>query len=102
MKQRFMVVYEFANGTYSGYAPDLPGSIATGETHEEIRTNLREAVDNHVRLLVAQGNEVPSPVAHIVKCPKPVQESDVQHWIVERLKIEVPVSSMAAQKLASA
>jgi hypothetical protein len=42
--------------------------------------------------MITQGNEVPISVAHIVRCPKPVRETDVQHWIVERLDIEVPVS----------
>jgi predicted RNase H-like HicB family nuclease len=92
MKQRFLVVYEFAEGTYSGYAPDLPGCISSGGSHEEIRANMCEAVGNHVGLMITQGNEVPISVAHIVRCPKPVRETDVQHWIVERLDIEVPVS----------
>jgi len=58
MKQRFLVVYEFAEGTYSGYAPDLPGCISSGGTHEEIRANMCEAVGNHVGLMITQGNEV--------------------------------------------
>ena len=92
MSLRFLVVYEFANGIYSGYVPDLPGCISAGKTHEEMRKNMLEVVESHVGLLVARGDEIPSSVAHIVQCPKPVQESDVQHWIIERLEIEVPVS----------
>jgi predicted RNase H-like HicB family nuclease len=92
MKRGFMVVYEFTNGSYSGYVPDLPGCISAGGTHEEIRKNMLEVVETYVGMLVAQGNEVPNSVAHIVQCPKPMQPSDVQHWIVERLEIDVPVS----------
>jgi predicted RNase H-like HicB family nuclease len=99
MKKKFLVVYEFANGGYSGFAPDLPGCICAGSTHEEMSKNMFEVIDTYVAMLVAQGNEVPNPVAHIVQCPKPMQASDVQHWIVERLEIEVPVSKKAASAI---
>ena len=101
MNQQFLVVYEFANGSYSGYAPDLPGRISAGGTHEEMRKNMRDTVENHVGSLDAQGNPVPSLVTHTVHCPEPIQESDVKHWIIEQLEIEVPVSSRTAQELAS-
>jgi predicted RNase H-like HicB family nuclease len=102
MMKEFLVVYEFANDSYSGYAPDLPGCIASGDTHEEMRKAMGEAIETQVRLLIAQGNDVPSSVAHTVHCPRPVQESDVKHWIIERLEIEVPVSSLAVQASAGA
>lgn len=100
MTREYLVVYEFANGSYSGYAPDLPGCISTGDTHKEIRENMREVLRNHVSLLVAQGNEIPSQVTTVIHCPKPVEESDVKHWIVERLEIEVPVAGRATNESA--
>jgi predicted RNase H-like HicB family nuclease len=102
MTREYLVVYEYANGSYSGYAPDLPGCISAGGTHEEMRKNMRETVENHVGSLVAQGNPVPSLVTHTVHCPKPVEETDTQHWIIERMEIEIPVSGKAARELASA
>ena len=102
MRQRLLVVYEFANGKYSGSAPDLPGCISLGGTHEEMRKNMCDVVEHHVGLLVAQGYEVVSSGTHTIHFPKPVQESDVQHWIIERLEIEVPVSSKTGQESASA
>jgi predicted RNase H-like HicB family nuclease len=99
MTRQFLVVYEFANAGYTGYAPDLPGCISAGRTHEEIRKNMLEVVETYVGMLVAEGKEVPNPVAHIVQCPKPMQPSDVQHWIVERLEIEVSASKEAASAI---
>jgi predicted RNase H-like HicB family nuclease len=99
MTRKYMVVYEFANGGYTGFAPDLQGCIATGATHEEMHEKMHEAVVNHVAMLVTEGREVPEAVAHIVQCPKPLQESDVQHWIVERMEIRVPVLSGTRRKL---
>jgi len=93
MKQEFLVVYEFACGRYSGYVPDLPGCISTGSDHEEMRKNMREAVEMHISLLVEQGNEIPRQVTTTIHFKKPVEETDVQHWIIERMEIDVPVLS---------
>ena len=79
MTREYLVVYEFANGNYSAYAPDLPNCISAGETHEEVRKNMREVVETHVSMLVAQGNPIPSQVTTIIHCPKPVEGTDVQH-----------------------
>jgi len=87
-----MVVYEFAMGRYSGYAPDLPGCVSTGENHQEVRHNMREALETHVSLLVEQGEEISISATHTVHFPMPVEQTDVQHWIVERLEVEVPIS----------
>jgi predicted RNase H-like HicB family nuclease len=93
MKREFLVVYEFACGSYSGHAPDLPDCTSTGGTHEEMRENMRTAVEIQVSSLVEQGKEVPSQVTSIIHFKKPVEEAYVQHWIVERMEIEVPVLS---------
>ena len=45
---RFLVVIEKADGNYSAYAPDLPGCIATGDTREQAKQNMHEAVSMHV------------------------------------------------------
>ena len=98
--QRLLAVYEFANGRYSGFAPDLPGCFSAGDTYEEIQKDMREVVEKHVALLVAEGNEVPNSVNHVVHCPKPVKESDVKHWRIEWLEVEIPVAGRATNEFA--
>jgi predicted RNase H-like HicB family nuclease len=93
MTLEYLVVYEFACGSYSGYAPDLPGCISAGDNHEEMRKNMRKAVETHISSLVEQGKEIPSQVTTTFHFPKPVKETDVQHWIIERMEIDVPVLS---------
>ena len=56
---RFLVVIERANGNYSAYSPDLPGCVATGETREEAEKNIHEAIQMHVRGLLADNLPVP-------------------------------------------
>jgi hypothetical protein len=54
---------------------------------------MREAVRNHISLLVEQRNEIPKQVTTTIYFKKPVEETDVQHWIIERMEIKVPVLS---------
>jgi predicted RNase H-like HicB family nuclease len=59
---RFLIIIEKANGNYSAYSPDLPGCVATGETHDEVTRNMYEAIEMHVRGLIE--DELPVPESH--------------------------------------
>jgi predicted RNase H-like HicB family nuclease len=59
----YAVIIERANGNLSAYVPDLPGCVATGQTEEEIRTNIAEAIRLHVDSLRQHGEPVPPPSA---------------------------------------
>ncbi len=56
---RFAIVIEQANGNYSAYAPDLPGCVATGESHEQVARNMYEAIELHIRGLLE--DRLPTP-----------------------------------------
>ncbi len=60
---RYAVVIEKAGDNYSGYVPDLPGCIATGETVGAVEQELREAIRFHIEGLAADGLPVPPPSA---------------------------------------
>jgi predicted RNase H-like HicB family nuclease len=60
---RFLVVVERAGANYSAYAPDLPGCIATGNTVDETRRNMQEAIELHLRGLKEDGLSVPDPTS---------------------------------------
>lgn len=61
---RFLVVIEKANNNYSAYAPDLPGCVSTGETCEEVKQNMYEAIKMHLRGLCE--DHVSIPESHAV------------------------------------
>ena len=46
---RYVVVIEKAKQNYAAYVPDLPSCIATGQTLEEIETQIQEAIQLHLR-----------------------------------------------------
>lgn len=60
---RYAVVIEKANGNLSAYVPDLPGCVATGQSHDEVSTNIRDAIRFHLDGLREDGLPIPAPEA---------------------------------------
>ncbi len=56
---RFAVVFERTGTGWSAYAPDLPGLGVAGDTVEETRQLLREAIKLHIDDLRATGQPIP-------------------------------------------
>jgi predicted RNase H-like HicB family nuclease len=56
---RFLIVVEKTENNYSAYSPDLIGCIATGSTLEEVKKNMHEAMDLHIKGL--QEDNLPVP-----------------------------------------
>jgi predicted RNase H-like HicB family nuclease len=56
---RFAVVFEKTSNGWSAYAPDLPGLGVAGDTIEETRQLLREAIEMHLDDLRATGQPIP-------------------------------------------
>jgi len=60
---RFLIVVEKADGNYSAYLPDLPGCVATGKSREEVKHNMQEAIEMHIRGLLEDNLPVPESQA---------------------------------------
>ncbi|RZB29257.1 MAG: hypothetical protein AEth_01399 [Candidatus Argoarchaeum ethanivorans] len=60
---KFLIVIEKADGNYSAYSPDLPGCVATGNTYEEVKQNMYDAIVLHVNGLVEDDTPVPASQA---------------------------------------
>jgi predicted RNase H-like HicB family nuclease len=58
---RYAIVIEKAAGNYSAYVPDLPGCVTTGRTIDEVKRNMREAVELHLEGMREDGEPVPEP-----------------------------------------
>lgn len=58
---RYLVVIEKGPTSYGAHVPDLPGCVAVGETEEEARTLIREAVELHLDSLREHGEPIPPP-----------------------------------------
>ncbi len=62
---KYAVVIEKAESNYSAYVPDLPGCVATGQTIEETKQQIREAIEFHLQGMREDGLPIPEPSSHV-------------------------------------
>ena len=84
MTRRYLVIYESGPTNMSGFAPDVPGCASTGHSLDEMRTNLREALEFHLEGLALDGQAIPSAMTHLVEVP--------QDGLAEWLDVTLPVA----------
>lgn len=60
---KYLVIYEKSDSGWGAYAPDLPGLGVAGETLEEARELIREAMEFHLEGMRLHGDEIPAPSA---------------------------------------
>lgn len=58
---RYAMVIEKGDNNYSAYLPDLPGCVTTGNTVEELKRNMQEAIELHLEGLREDGLPIPEP-----------------------------------------
>ncbi len=71
---QFTVVLEPDEDGFHAYVPTLPGCHSFGLTLDEVRTNIREAIELHVAAMRADGESIPleSEVLVIMRLSVPV------------------------------
>jgi predicted RNase H-like HicB family nuclease len=58
---RYAVVIEKGERNYSAYVPDLPGCVSVGDTLEEAKAEIREAIEFHLEGMHEDGLPIPQP-----------------------------------------
>jgi predicted RNase H-like HicB family nuclease len=58
---RYAVVIEKGERNFSAYVPDLPGCVSVGDTLEEARAEIREAIEFHLEGMREDGLPIPKP-----------------------------------------
>jgi len=58
---RYAVVIERGERNYSAYVPDLPGCVSVGETMDEVKSEIREAIEFHLAGLREDSLPIPNP-----------------------------------------
>ena len=87
---KYLAVIERASDNYSAFLPDVPGCVATGETIEEVKKKIAEALVIHLEGLAEDGQPAPEPRAQVVikgnlriihesQCFLPVFMQAIQH-----------------------
>ncbi len=60
---RYAIVIEKGKTSYGAYVPDLPGCVAVGETIDEVRELIQEAIEFHLEGLKEDGCSIPEPIS---------------------------------------
>ncbi len=60
---RYMIVIEEGETSFGAYVPDLPGCIAVGESEEEVKQLIQEAIEFHLEDLQETGASIPKPLS---------------------------------------
>jgi predicted RNase H-like HicB family nuclease len=72
---KYAIVIEKSPSNYGAYAPDVDGCIATGDTLEEVKQNMQEALEFHFEGMREDKLPIPEPpsqVAYVdVEIPAP-------------------------------
>ncbi len=58
---RYRIIIEQVDHNLSAYVPDLPGSVMTGATREEVIARTHEAIALHPQGSQADGDPIPTP-----------------------------------------
>lgn len=56
---RYVVVFEKAPNNWCAFVPDLPGCVTTGDTLEETKELIREAIEFHMEGYVEDDEPIP-------------------------------------------
>ncbi|MBC7860268.1 MAG: type II toxin-antitoxin system HicB family antitoxin [Burkholderiaceae bacterium] len=62
---RYAIVIEKAEHNYCAYVPDLPGCIATGATIEQLKIEIREAIELHIEGMREDGIRILAPTSEV-------------------------------------
>jgi predicted RNase H-like HicB family nuclease len=62
---KYAVIIEQGETSYGAYVPDLPGCVAVGESEEDVRRLIAEAIEFHLEGLREDGAVIPVPHSQI-------------------------------------
>jgi predicted RNase H-like HicB family nuclease len=65
---RYLIIVEETSSGYSAYSPDVPGCGAKGGTRSEVEREMHDAIEYHIEVLRAAGEEIPKPRSEASYC----------------------------------
>lgn len=60
---RYAVIFEQGPTSWGAYAPDLPGLGVVGDTLEEVKQLIQEAIEFHIQGMREAGEPIPEPAS---------------------------------------
>ena len=59
-----IVTVEMTGNNYSAYIASLPGCVTTGKSMDELKTNIKDAIEGHIEVSREFGDTIPEEFNH--------------------------------------
>ncbi len=92
MTREYLVVYEKVANNWSAFSPDVPGCGSLGDTLEETRTDMREAMELYLSESAKAGEAIPDASATSIDFTEFDPGHETKHYVVEWLSVSLPQS----------
>ena len=96
MTREYLVVYEKGTTNWSAFSPDIPGCGSLGDTLDDTRTNMREAMELYLSEAAKAGEPVPEAGASSVDFCEFDPDHQTKQYVVEWLGVTLPRSATPA------
>lgn len=61
----YAIVIERGETSFGAYVPDLPGCVGVGDSEDEVRALIREAIEFHLEGMREGGEPIPPPASRV-------------------------------------
>jgi predicted RNase H-like HicB family nuclease len=102
MTREYLVFYEKGANNWSAFSPDLPGCGSLGETLEETRANMREAVELYLIETAKASEPIPEALATTVNIDEFDPGHETKEYFLEWLPVSLPQSSSFTERTQAA
>ena len=90
MTREYLVVYEKGEKNWSAFSPDIPGCGSLGDSVEETRVNMQEALELYLAETAKAGEPIPQPTTTSVDFTEFDPGHETKHYVVEWLPVSLP------------
>ena len=77
MSVSYTVIVEKGPNNYGASVPDLPGCVSVGDTLEELKVNITEAIEFHLEGMREDGDPIPEPTCQAIQVEVEVPATQV-------------------------
>jgi predicted RNase H-like HicB family nuclease len=90
MTREYLVVYEKGAANWSAFSPDVPGCGSLGDSVDEVRAGMREALEIYMSESAKAGEPLPEATATTVNFEEFDPDHETKQYFVEWLGVTLP------------
>jgi predicted RNase H-like HicB family nuclease len=90
MKRDYLVVYEKGEKNWSAFSPDIPGCGTLGDTLEDTRAHMVEAIGIYLDETVRAGDQIPEAITSTIDFSEFDPGHETKQYVVEWLSVSLP------------